>query len=152
MTTRVARGPGSCWLVVGGYLSFAAALAHLACIIFGAAWFRFFGAPELLVRSYEQGDPALVGMTVGIALVLAVWGLFALSGAGAFRRLPLLRTALVAITAIYLLRGASLVPAILMAPYLGSTFDLWSSVIALVYGLVHAIGLWMVWARLTPKV
>ncbi|MGB3753138.1 MAG: hypothetical protein WA954_04475 [Parerythrobacter sp.] len=86
-------------------------------------------------------------MTTGIALVLAIWGLFALSGAGAFRRLPLLRTALVTITAIYLLRGAMLVPAIFKAPYPGSTFDLWSSAIVLVYGLVHAVGLWLAWPR-----
>ena len=142
------RGGG--WLFVGGILSAIAALLHLGCIAFGAAWFRFFGAPEPLIVAYEQGDATLIWMTAAIAVVLAIWAAYAFSGAGKIVRLPLLRTALVAISAIYLARGAFLLPALILAPYPRYEFDLWSSAIVLVYGVVHAVGTWRAWPHLAP--
>ena len=34
------------WLICGGWLSLAAASAHIACIFGGPDWYRFFGAGE----------------------------------------------------------------------------------------------------------
>jgi hypothetical protein len=53
----------------------------------------------------QQGSPVPALITIGIALVLAIWAAYAFAGAGLMRTLPLMRTALVAISAIYLLRG-----------------------------------------------
>lgn len=139
---------GARWLIAGGGLSAIAALLHLGCIVFGASWFRFFGAPEPLIVNYENGAMGLVWTTIAIALVLAVWAAFAFSGAGLIRRLPLLRTGLVGIAAIYLLRGALLFPALALAPYARYEFDIWSSAIVLVYGLVHSVGAWLAWPAL----
>ncbi len=33
-------------LIIGGYLSFVAALLHISCIFGGPEWYRFFGAGE----------------------------------------------------------------------------------------------------------
>ena len=143
--------PGSVWLIAAGALSTIASMIHIACIVFGARWFRFFGAPEPLIVNYENGAMGLVWMTAAISAILAIWAAFALSAAGLIARLPLLRTALVIITAIYLARGLVLVPALMQAPYPGSTFDLWSSAIVLVYGIVHAVGLRLAWTALGPK-
>ena len=137
-------------LFIGGALSVISSLLHLACILMGPDWFRLFGAPEQLVRAYENGDMQLVWMTAGIALILAIWAAYAFSGAGKLARLPLLRTGLVVISAIYLARGLVLFPALLNAPYPRSDFDIWSSAIVLVYGLVYAVGTWMVWPKLKP--
>ena len=61
-------------------------------------------------------------------------------------RLPLLRIGLVAITAAYLLRGlVVLKPALLRRPDLSADFIMWSSLIVLAMGLVHALGLWRGW-------
>ncbi|MDQ9090624.1 hypothetical protein RC083_03330 [Pseudoalteromonas haloplanktis] len=46
------------FLLVAGGLSGFAALAHLGCIIFGAAWYRFFGASEHMATLTEQGKLA----------------------------------------------------------------------------------------------
>lgn len=143
---------GGAWLIAGGILSLLASLAHIGCILFGAAWFRFFGAPEPLIVAYEGGAMGLVWMTVAIAVILAFWAAYAFSGAGTIRRLPLLRTGLVVIAAIYLARGAVLFPSLAMAPYPRSGFDIWSSAIVLVYGLTYAIGTWLAWPRLKPAV
>ena len=137
------------WLIAGGLLSAVASLAHLGCIVKGPVWYRFFGAPELLIRGVENGDPTLHWMTAGIAAILATWSAYAFAGAGLIRRLPLMRTALVAISAVYLARGALIVP-VMFQPN-PRTFDFWSSLIVLVYGLVYAIGTARAWYSLSHK-
>jgi hypothetical protein len=90
--------------------------------------------------------PALV--TLAIATMLAAWALYAFSGAGLIRRLPLLRTALVLISAIYLLRAAALLPLLILRPGAVDSFAIVSSLVALAYGLAYAIGTWSAWPRL----
>ena len=132
----------------GGVLSTMAALLHIACIIGGPDWYRFLGAGETMARMAEQGSitPSLI--TLGIAAVLAIWAAYAFSGAGLLPRLPLLRTGLVVISAIYLLRGLALIPALVINRGEVAPFVLWSSLIVLVYGLAYAVGTWAAWRDL----
>ena len=104
------------WLLLAGSMSAAASLLHLGVIAGGPAWYRFFGAGEGMARMAERGDPTAALITVGIAGVLAVWAAYAFSGAGLIPRLPLLRTGLIVISTIYLLRGLVLIPAIALNP------------------------------------
>ena len=137
------------WLAIGGALSALASLIHILCIFEGPVWYRFFGAPEPLIRAVENGDPTLHWMTAGIALILAVWAAYAWAGAGLIRRLPLTRVALVAISAAYLARGLLIVPVLFQsAP---RPFDIWSSLIVLGYGLVYALGTWRAWPYLSRR-
>lgn len=142
--------PRNNWLIAGGVLSAAASALHLLCIVGGGDWYRFFGAGEAMAQAAERGEAYPALLTLAIAAVLATWAAYAFAGAGLIRRLPLMRTALVAITAIYLLRGAALIPA-LTVPAMGGAFNIWSSVIVLAYGVVHAIGTWRAWPGLSPK-
>ena len=137
------------WLVLGGLLSGAAAVLHLAVIAGGPAWYRFFGAGEAMARMAEHGRLTPHLITVGIAAILAAWSAYAFAGAGLIRRLPLMRTALVAITAIYLLRGLVIVPALLREPATRDAFTIWSSLIVLVYGIAYALGTWRAWPALS---
>jgi hypothetical protein len=139
------------WLVTGGMLSALAALLHLAVLAGGPDWYRFFGAGEEMARMAEQGAIMPTLITLAIAALLAVWSAYAFSGAGLFRRLPLMRTALVAITAVYLLRGLALVPLAALRPDLVTPFDVWSSLIVLAYGLCYAVGTWRAWPTLSRK-
>ncbi len=90
-------------------------------------------------------------LTLLITVVLSVWALYALSGAGIIRSLPLLRTALCFITAVYLLRGVAGIPLLVLPSQQGALFWLWSSALALAFGLVHLRGLLQVWPRLSLK-
>lgn len=135
-------------LVTGAVLSGIAALLHLAVIPGGPAWYRFFGAGERFARAAEQGRQWPGVVTFGIATVLAAWSAYALSGAGVIAPLPLLRTALVLITGVYLLRGLVLVPVLVAARDKLTPFVVWSSLICLVYGVCHLLGLIQVWPRL----
>ena len=136
------------WLVAGGVLSAAAALLHLAIIVGGPDWYRSFRAGEGIARAAERGEarPALIA--TGIAAVLLLWSAYAISGSGLIRRLPLLRTALVAISAIYLTRGLIPLPLLIVEPELVDSFVLWSSLVVLAYVLAYAIGTWTQWPRL----
>ena len=139
------------FLIVGGVLSAAASLLHLAVIAGGPAWYRFFGAGEGMARMAEQGSLTPTLVTIGIATVLAVWAAYAFSGTGVIPRLPLMRTALVLISSVYLLRGLVLIPALIINRGSPEPFVLWSSLIVLVYGLSYAVGTWIAWPALSQR-
>jgi hypothetical protein len=139
------------WLVAGGALSAGAALLHVAIVFGGPGWYRFFGAGEGMARAAERGHARPALYAIGIAAILLIWAAYAFSGAGLIRRLPLLRTALVAISAVYLARALVPLPMLLFWPGRLDAFVLWSSAIVLVYGLAYAIGTWAAWPRLTAS-
>ena len=72
-----------------------------------------------------------------------------LTAPGSVGKLPLLRTGLSLITAIYLVRGAAVLPLMAYVPGRSETFWWWSSAICLAIGLIHLIGLRQVWGRLS---
>ena len=129
-------------------LSFTAAALHVGIIFGGGNWYRFFGAGERMASAAEAGElfPAIV--TAGIAMVLVFWGIYALSAAGDVPRLPLLKVAVILITSVYLLRGVLFAPVFWSSGQYSVPFMLWSSLICLVFGLVHLAGTALVWRSL----
>ena len=136
------------FLVAGAALSAVAALLHLACIAFGAPWYRFMGAGEQMVKMVSNGRWYPTVVTLIIAAVLSIWSLYALSGAGVIPKLPFVRLALCAITGIYLLRAVAFPALTTYIPGNSMAFWLWSSAICFVFGVVHFIGLCQVLGRL----
>ena len=137
------------WLIAAAWGSIAASLLHLACIIGGPDWYRWLGAGEEMAQAAERGLWFPIIVTLGIATVLAVWALYAFSAAGVVGRLPLTRTALVAISGVLLLRALAGLVGPLWRPDLSGQFMLWSSLIVLVLGLCFAIGTWRAWPQLS---
>ncbi|RBP48943.1 hypothetical protein [Arenicella xantha] len=133
------------YLKIAGGLSFVVAFVHLLIPVGGPAWYRFFGAGEHMASMAEQGLLQPTVVTLAIAAVLALWGAYAWSAAGILPAFPVLKSALVLITSIYLLRGILG----LVAPFISDHpqvtqnsvgFWVWSSIICLVFGLVHLKG------------
>jgi hypothetical protein len=125
-------------LSAGGYFSLAFAVFQLSGIWWPASAIRYLGGPAKL--SVER-PLAYAGLCVAVAAIAAVFGAYALSGAGKIRRLPLLRTILIAGTLIYLLRGLLVIPqtpVVLKHPE--AVLYLAFSVISLCVGVVHAAG------------
>lgn len=56
------------FLIAAAICTALAALAHIGCIIFGADWYRFFGAGEQMAQMAEAGDwyPAVVTSVIVI--------------------------------------------------------------------------------------
>jgi hypothetical protein len=144
---RVARSPNA-WLVAAAVLNAVVALLHVGCVIFGASWYRFFGAGEHMASMAAAGRWYPTVLTLGIAAGFTVCALYALSGADLIRRLPLLRIALCLITAGYLLRGIAWVALVPRFPDNGPAFWFWSSSISVAIGLVHVVGAKQTWSRL----
>lgn len=139
-------------LIIAGCLSILAALLHIGCIIGGPDWYLFFGAGQSMAQLAAQGDPYPKIVTLLIASCLTGWGLYAFSGAGVIVKLPHLKTCLVLITTIYLLRGV----AGLFAPFLTSdpvvhqnsiTFWLVSSITCCIYGTFYLFGTIKLWRQ-----
>ena len=136
------------FLIAGASLSALAALLHLGCIAFGGPWYRALGAGERMARMAEAGHWYPTAAALVIAGVLLVWAAYALSGAGAIRKLPLTRLALCLITGVYLLRGIAF--PVLMPYFPGNSTAVWiaSSATCLVIGGLHLTGLRRVWHHL----
>ncbi len=135
-------------LIIAGSLSAIAALLHLACIYFGAPWYRFFGAGEQMANMAEQGMAYPTIITLAIFSVLSLWSAYAFSAAGLIIRLPLIRLVLSLITLVYLTRGVAGFTLINNPMGRTAEFWLWSSGICLAIGIFHFIGLKKQWEKL----
>lgn len=136
------------FLIFAGALSALAGLLHLGCIVFGASWYRFFGAGQKMVALVEAGSAYPTRMTLAISAVLFLWAALALSGAGVLPRLPHLRLALPLIAAAYLLRGLAFAPLMRAIPSNSLAFWLWSGTICFAIGILHVLGIIRAWPHL----
>ena len=89
------------WLRVAAGLSFFMAVCQAVISISPAAAAYFEAPPELL-----ENRLLLFAIGESATLILIIFGLYALSGSGNIRRLPLLRIVLIAIGTLFLLRGS----------------------------------------------
>jgi hypothetical protein len=139
-------------LILAGVLSFCAAVFQ-AAIGFVPEWSAAFGAVEALVSN----PPLLLTLSLLVALLLVIFGLYGLSGAGAIRRLPLLRPGLLVIGLLYGMVGINFIFQVLaMLGILPSAGPIPVLIVlvsfgALVAGLAYLIGLAVSWKRLSTK-
>ena len=139
-------------LIFAGVLSFCAAIFQ-AVIAVVPEWSAAFGAGAALVS-----NPLLL-LTLGllVALLLVLFGLYGLSGAGVTRRLPLLRPGLLVIGLLYSMVGINFVFQLLamlgILPSAGPMpiYQVLVSFGALVAALAYLIGLAVNWKRLSTK-
>ena len=120
---------------------FLLALLHVAVVILGPMGYSYFGTAAL-ARLATRGSTVPAVLTLLIALLFAAFGVYALSGAGWMRSLPLLTAVLVVISALYILRGLVLVPD-LIGLATGAGYPLRQTLFSagsLVIGIVHAVG------------
>lgn len=133
---------------------FGLALLHVACLFGGEDAARFFTAPRPVLELIRSGSWLIIPVCLVIFGVLGVFGLYAWSGAGRMRRLPWLRGGLVAIGAIFTLRGLALIPQTITMLRHPSVFP-WQvpvfSLVALVLGLAHLAGVRRRWSVLAPR-
>jgi len=141
---------GSLWLTAAGACSLVIALAHLGAIAIGPAAWRFMQAPELAEQAQRGAWLRPVALTLAVTAVFVAWGAYAWSGAGRLPRLPLLRPALVAIAAVYTLRGALVVYQArhLFPPDGYPARFIVFSLVALAVGALHVAGVFANWNAL----
>lgn len=139
-------------LMVAGSLSFSVALFQ-AVITFSPTWSQYFGAPKELVSNV----PLLYVTGFAMTVIFCIFGLYAMSGGGWLRPLPLLRWGLLGIGCVYMLRGLLFIPILLMMTgYLQSSepippTGLASSLVSLFIGLLYLTGTIRRWKTLQPE-
>lgn len=132
--------PPHYYLILGGLASLLIAILHLALAIRPQLW-SYFGAAEL-TQMHASGSPFPVLVSTGLALMFAAWGVYALSGAGVIEPLPLLRTVLVTVGVIYILRSLMLPSEIVQVLKTGHSFRfVFMSLGCLGIGLLHLAGI-----------
>lgn len=138
-------------LLFGGVMSILAAFLHIAIIIGGPEWYRFFGAGERMATLAGQGSLIPTISTLGIFTILFIWAIYAFSGAGLIKKLPFMKPALLIISAIYLIRGLALFPVWIVKPEFVSSLHVWSSLVCLVIGFSYAMGTRRIWPDISAK-
>lgn len=135
------------WLKVAAGFSFFMAICQ-SIISLSPAAAAYFGAPPPLLENRMQ--LFLVGE--GAALIFAVFGLYALAGAGSIRHLPLLRLGLIGISSLYLLRGLFIILAVLTILGILQGENSFQGVIShLVFlgaGIAYAVGTVLNWGQM----
>ncbi len=127
-------------LQIGGCFSLAFALFQASAVFWPPELVAYFGGPA---RLQIEHPVYFISLCLMIGIIAAVWGLYALSGAGKFRRLPFLRTIIGFVTAVYIFRGLRVIPDYLFIsqhPEQHLTRLLIFSLLALCIGFIHLIG------------
>ena len=88
---------------------FGVSVLHILISFGGVAVNRFIGAPAQILKLIEEGSWLVPAMGLGIAALFALFGLYALSGAGKLRRLPLLKSVILFLGLILTYRGAAII-------------------------------------------
>jgi hypothetical protein len=135
------------WLKGAAWLSFFMAICQTVISISPAAAAYFQAPPGLLENRLQL---FLIGE--GAALILVVFGLYALSGAGSIPHLPLLRLGLIGISSLFLLRGLFFVVSILiMFGILEGEILIQGEISSLVFlaaGIAYAVGTILNWREM----
>jgi hypothetical protein len=96
------------WFKIAASISFSMAIIQMFISLSPNAAAYFQAPPSLLENRLQL---FLIGG--GASLILIIFGLYALSGGGIIRHLPLLRVVLIGISSIFLLRGLFIIITIL---------------------------------------
>ena len=137
--------------LLAGLGSFAASMTHIWAIFAGPAAYASLGAPLDVVASAEAGTWYAPTITAFIAVIILGWALYVLSAAGRLPRLPLLRTGLIAIVTVLVLRGLIVLPIAILIPAQLTGFVIWSSFLCLVLGALYGVGIIFGWTKLGPQ-
>ncbi|HAS87857.1 MAG TPA: hypothetical protein DCS48_00885 [Desulfovibrio sp.] len=141
-------------LSFSGIVCFLIAILHIVIIIVGPKAYRYFGAGEDISSLAERHSIIPPLLTVFIATVIAVFGLYAFSGAGKFARLPLLGPVLIVIGVIFSIRGLILpvqLYQLFKRPHQTETKEIFFSIITLLTGICTLYGTVLNWAFIFPS-
>ncbi|HGN0867911.1 TPA: hypothetical protein ACKROV_001135 [Providencia alcalifaciens] len=127
-------------LYLAAVLTWIVALLHFACLVWGAAGFKWLGAGERIVKQAQEGHwyPPFTAILVGT--VLTIWGLYAFSAAQGSFSLPFTQPILIAISTVFLIRAA--IFPLIKSRFKGNSDLFWyvSSGCSLILGALFLVG------------
>jgi hypothetical protein len=141
---------GAIALNIGAAIFLFGAMIHLVAPLIGPDWYAFLNAPASVVASARQATlfAPLGGLLIGGMMILcAIYGFAARHKV----RLPLMRLAMVAISAICLTRGLFVIPVIMLNPALATPFNIVSSIEWFLAGASYLIGTMVFWRTMSGR-
>jgi hypothetical protein len=92
-------------LKLGGYLNILIAIGHILGLIWADQMFEITGIGKEMATLAQKDSALPYLMTIIVAIVFFIFGLYGLSADNKFRKLPFLKPVIFLIAGIYLLRG-----------------------------------------------
>lgn len=90
---------------LAGLMNILIAAGHIVCLFWADRMFELTGVGEEMAEWAEINPIIPYAITVIVAIIFFIFGLYAFSAAGVIRPLPFLKFGVVLIAAIYLFRG-----------------------------------------------
>ena len=92
-------------LKLGGYINLLIAIAHIVALLWADKMFEVTGIEKEMAELAQTHSLLPYLLTIFVAIVFFIFGLYGLSADNKFRQLPFLKTVIFTIAGIYLLRG-----------------------------------------------
>lgn len=116
-------------LISAGVIASVSAIWHLLCIFGGPSWFAFARAPQQIIDSAQNGTLIAPLGTIIVAALMFSCTIFAFSAVGLIRKVPFIKSALMTIAVLCILRGLITIPTFVNAAGL----DLWQIIASTVW-------------------
>ena len=137
-------------LKLGGYINILIAVGHIVGLIWADKMFEVTGVGEKMIEHAQIHSSLPYILTIFVAAVFFIFGLYGLSADNKFRRLPFLKPVIFLIAGIYLLRGfGGLIAGKIQG--INSMTETMYSLIAVAIGLLFLIGGMKKWKIIKDK-
>ena len=134
-------------LKLGGYINLIISVGHIIGLIWADKMFEVTGISEKMIEHAQIHSSLPYVLTIFVAVVFFIFGLYGLSADDKFRKLPFLKPVIFLIAGIYLLRGfGGLIASGIQE--IDSISQMLYSLIAVAIGLLFLIGGVRKWKRI----
>lgn len=127
-------------LILGGYINILIAAGHIVGLFWADKMFEITGIGKEMTELAQTHSSLPYLLTIFVAIVFLIFGLYGLSADNKFRQLPFLKPAIFIISGIYLLRGIGELIFDLKKQQANQLFEITYSLIAVFIGLLFLIG------------
>ena len=127
-------------LKLGGYINILIAIAHIVGLLWADKMFEVTGIGKEMTELAQTHSSLPYLLTIFVAIVFFIFGLYGLSADNKFKPLPFLKPVIFAIAGIYLLRGIGELIFDLEKQQANQILEITYSLIAVFIGLLFLIG------------
>lgn len=127
-------------LKIGGYINIIIAIAHIVGLFWADKMFEVTGIGKEMTELAQTHSSLPYLLTIFVAIVFFIFGLYGLSADNKFRPLPLLKPMIFTIAGIFLLRGIGELVFDLEKQQANQFLEIVYSLIAVFIGLLFLIG------------
>ena len=127
-------------LRLGGYINILIAIGHIAGLIWAEQMFEVTGIGKEMNELAQTHASLPYLLTVFVAVVFFIFGLYGLSADGKFKKLPFLKLGIFGIAGIYIFRGIAVLIFSISQQGVQPISEIIYSIIALGIGLLFLFG------------